>query len=33
MGTVTRSEADRMVAVTQEVYGVKKIVKAFEYLD
>ena len=33
MGTVSRAEADRMVAVTQEVYGVKKIVKAFEYLD
>lgn len=33
MGTVTRAEADRMVAITQQVYGVKKIVKAFEYLD
>lgn len=33
MGTVHRAEADQVVAVTQEVYGVKKIVKAFEYLD
>ena len=33
MGLVTRAQADAVVTVTANVYGVQKIVKVFEYLD
>lgn len=33
MGLVSRDQADEVVAVTANVYGVQKIVKVFEYLD
>ena len=33
MGLLTRPQADDVVRVTSEVYGVQKIVKVFEYLD
>ena len=33
MGLVNRADADKAVAVAQQVYGVQKIVKVFEYLD
>lgn len=33
LGIITREEADAAVAATQQVYGVQKIVKVFEYLD
>ncbi|MEX2489068.1 MAG: BON domain-containing protein [Pseudomonadales bacterium] len=33
MGLLTRNEADSAVNVVQDVYGVQKIVKVFEYID
>lgn len=33
MGLMSREEADRVVAATQKVSGISKIVKAFEYID
>jgi len=33
MGTVSREQADAAVAVAQSIFGVKKIVKVFEYID
>ncbi|XOV84307.1 MAG: BON domain-containing protein [bacterium] len=33
MGLLTRAQADAVVNVTANVYGVQKIVKVFEYLD
>ncbi|MDA0789283.1 MAG: BON domain-containing protein [Proteobacteria bacterium] len=33
MGTVSRAEADLAVSVTQDVYGIQKIVKVFDYLN
>lgn len=33
LGLLTREQADAAVAVAQDVYGVQKIVKVFEYLD
>jgi osmotically-inducible protein OsmY len=32
MGILPREEADRAVEIARGVYGVKKIVKVFEYL-
>ena len=33
MGLVTQDEADRVVKATQQVSGLKKIVRAFEYIN
>ncbi len=33
MGLLSRAQADAVVSVTANVYGVQKIVKVFEYLD
>lgn len=33
MGLLNRAQADAVVSVTADVYGVQKIVKVFEYLD
>ncbi len=33
MGLVTRDHADKAVEVAQQVFGVQKIVKVFEYID
>jgi osmotically-inducible protein OsmY len=33
MGLLTRDEAKAAVGLTQEVFGVQKIVQAFEYLN
>ena len=33
MGMVTRAEADQAVEVAKTAYGVRKIVRVFEYLD
>jgi osmotically-inducible protein OsmY len=33
MGLLTRDEAKAAVSLTQEVFGVQKIVQAFEYLN
>ena len=33
MGLVTRAEADAAVAAVQQVGGVQRIVKLFEYID
>ena len=33
MGLVSRAHADKAVAVAQQVFGVQKIVKVFEYID
>jgi osmotically-inducible protein OsmY len=33
MGLMTRNEADAAVERSREVFGVKKIVKVFEYID
>ncbi|MDA0958795.1 MAG: BON domain-containing protein, partial [Proteobacteria bacterium] len=33
MGLLTRDEAKAAVTLTQEVFGVQKIVQAFEYLN
>ena len=32
MGLVTETEADHAVSITQDVYGVERIVKLFEYI-
>ena len=33
MGLATRAEADRIVEVAKQTYGVQKIVRVFEYID
>ena len=33
MGLMTREHADNAVSVAQQVFGVQKIVKVFEYTD
>ena len=33
MGLATREEADRIVEVAKQTYGVQKIVRVFEYID
>ena len=33
LGIITRAEANRATAVVQEVNGVQKIVRLFEYID
>ena len=33
LGIISRAEANRATAVVQEVNGVQKIVRLFEYLD